>query len=868
VAGIAAGIQTRSNASSDTLARGVAPEARLFSGRVCSNTAGCDATEAFVDLVTHAGVDVVNMSLGGLNPFNDGYGVEETLINRLVETGKAQFMISAGNSGPGKQTVGSPSIAARALSIGATATRTMIEAQYEWPGLGATRGNELPATDDDFMLFFSSRGPTAAGGFKPNLTAPGTELSSVQLNAAPGARGGLDVYWGTSMAAPAATGAYALLLDGVRKYNAAHPESSLPSDSLSLREALVESARGFNVKTYHPATGASRDGRTTWIDQGAGMIDLPATWKKLRAMRDVRRAGPEGTVLDAVTLHGAPVELEYNVVYNQDLSPHPLRYDGSRLREGVPTFGTGAFVDFHAENTLLPVYITRRLPSSLADQPEYGELVSQLLTTRDEFELEVEIHGSNVEWLKAGSLQQNPCWDAETSNLSLIGRAAEVIVNEEEQGEIVAFGASALNLCVNREKISRELQPGDHGALVRAYRRLPMVDAEGRITTYRKSPTASFIVPVHLVVPARTLDGESAFVVESTAASFEVSRNYITIPEGVSALRVTLEVPELKRDSKGRVLPGQSCSGVELTSMEGQNVVESFPKSADARIMNCGVDGRALADKSRRLELVRQNPTPGIWDLHIMGLYRFRSSNYRMRVDYVTGESSVKSIAGVAGALSGSLTWKKIASSMDIQVSAEKSALELAALEDRFTAPISQDENLLLEGALGTLRVYPPEVGSVVIRTGGAAGSDIDLLLVRCDFIAQDLNDPSCEMAGSSAGGTATEMLKFEPDAGHAYAILVQGYSIVGQKTDFDASESLTLRSGREVVPLTVSGHDDGSFLVQYAFGPNEVTLSTLARFPLFTQGRWKIGGAVQIRNSDGLVIDSIPVTLSQPVQE
>ena len=60
--------------------------------------------------------------------------------------------------------------------------------------------------DQDMMLFFSSRGPTAAGGFKPNVTAPGTELSSVQLNAAPGGAGGLDVYWGTSMAAPTATG--------------------------------------------------------------------------------------------------------------------------------------------------------------------------------------------------------------------------------------------------------------------------------------------------------------------------------------------------------------------------------------------------------------------------------------------------------------------------------------------------------------------------------------------------------------------------------------------------------------------------------------------------------------------------------------
>ena len=126
------------------------------------------------------------------------------------------FMISAGNSGPGRQTIGSPSTARLSISVGAAASKGLIQAQYLWDGSGSPAA---VSPDDAFMLFFSSRGPTGGGGFKPVLSAPGTELSSIQLNSAPGNRQGLDVYWGTSMSAPTATGAYALLLDAVQKFN-------------------------------------------------------------------------------------------------------------------------------------------------------------------------------------------------------------------------------------------------------------------------------------------------------------------------------------------------------------------------------------------------------------------------------------------------------------------------------------------------------------------------------------------------------------------------------------------------------------------------------------------------------------------------
>ena len=110
------------------------------------------------------------------------------------------------------------------------------------------------------MFFFSSRGPTAAGGFKPNLSAPGTALSSMPLNTAIGSRGGMDILWGTSMAAPTAAGAYALLLDGVHKYNQAHLDRPLATDAVTLRGVLMQSARPFDLSRFNPETQEKLEG--------------------------------------------------------------------------------------------------------------------------------------------------------------------------------------------------------------------------------------------------------------------------------------------------------------------------------------------------------------------------------------------------------------------------------------------------------------------------------------------------------------------------------------------------------------------------------------------------------------------------------
>ena len=57
--------------------------------------------------------DVINMSIGGLPALNDGNNARTLLYDRLIEKKKVQMFISAGNNGPGVNTIGDPSVRQR-----------------------------------------------------------------------------------------------------------------------------------------------------------------------------------------------------------------------------------------------------------------------------------------------------------------------------------------------------------------------------------------------------------------------------------------------------------------------------------------------------------------------------------------------------------------------------------------------------------------------------------------------------------------------------------------------------------------------------------------------------------------------------------
>jgi subtilisin family serine protease len=262
-----AGITAANNMLGNDNFDGQAPGAKLVSARACSWGGGCTAaalTTGMVDLVVNRGVDIVNMSIGGLPALNSGANARAELYNRLINDYGVQMFISAGNSGPGVNTVGDPSVATDVVSVAASVSKDTWLANY---GSVVRRENAL--------FNFSSRGPREDGGFKPNITAPGSAISTVNTwikepdvaEAGYVLPIGLAMINGTSMASPQAAGGAALLLSAAK----ASGKDVAPAQ---LRRALYSSAdliKGEQV-----------------AGQGNGLMDVNGAWSLLSRTVDAR----------------------------------------------------------------------------------------------------------------------------------------------------------------------------------------------------------------------------------------------------------------------------------------------------------------------------------------------------------------------------------------------------------------------------------------------------------------------------------------------------------------------------------------------------------------------------------------------------
>ena len=158
------------------------------------------------------------------------------------------MFISAGNSGPGENTVGDPSVATKVMSVGAYITEATWESNY---------GSTAPAAGTDNMHPFSSRGPREDGGFKPNIIAPGAAVSTTPMWQPGGPVAGTytlppgySMLNGTSMASPQAAGAAALLVSA----RASRPASST-SPTSSARRSIRRRASSRATAPTSRATG-------------------------------------------------------------------------------------------------------------------------------------------------------------------------------------------------------------------------------------------------------------------------------------------------------------------------------------------------------------------------------------------------------------------------------------------------------------------------------------------------------------------------------------------------------------------------------------------------------------------------------------
>lgn len=172
--------------------KGVAYRAALVGVKVL-NSSGSGSSSTII-----AGIDwvvqnkatynikVLSISLGTSGSSN-GQDALSLACNNAVDNG-ITVVVAAGNSGPAKYTIGSPAAAEKVITVGAMAD----------------------CGEKGFYLAnFSSRGPTADGRIKPDICAPGVNITAAKK----GTKNQYVTYSGTSMATPFIAGTCALMLD-------------------------------------------------------------------------------------------------------------------------------------------------------------------------------------------------------------------------------------------------------------------------------------------------------------------------------------------------------------------------------------------------------------------------------------------------------------------------------------------------------------------------------------------------------------------------------------------------------------------------------------------------------------------------------
>ncbi|WP_261131261.1 S8 family peptidase [Bacillus sp. Marseille-Q3570] len=148
-------------------------------------------------------IDVISMSLGAAAQKYEHEDKDPMVqsVEKAWENGIV-VCVAAGNSGPNAQTISSPGVSDRVITVGASE-------DY----------NTADKSDDD-VASFSSRGPTVYGVEKPDILAPGVNIVSLRspnsyidkLQKSSRVDGDYFVMSGTSMATPICAGVVALML--------------------------------------------------------------------------------------------------------------------------------------------------------------------------------------------------------------------------------------------------------------------------------------------------------------------------------------------------------------------------------------------------------------------------------------------------------------------------------------------------------------------------------------------------------------------------------------------------------------------------------------------------------------------------------
>lgn len=223
-----AGILAGNGYSSKGKYKGIAPEANILAIKVLDeigngNTSDILETVQFIiDSKEDYNTRIINFSLGAIAQYRERRDPLVKAANHAIDNG---FIVIAavGNSGPMKNTILSPATGRHVISVGALDDRK---------------------SDRDIIAEFSSRGPTLDKVRKPDLIAPGVNITSLSNTN----NSGYATLSGTSMSAPMVSGAAALLLNENPNYN-----------HFDIKRKLINACSRIKASAY---------------DQGAGVLDI------------------------------------------------------------------------------------------------------------------------------------------------------------------------------------------------------------------------------------------------------------------------------------------------------------------------------------------------------------------------------------------------------------------------------------------------------------------------------------------------------------------------------------------------------------------------------------------------------------------
>jgi uncharacterized repeat protein (TIGR01451 family) len=316
--------------------------------------------------------DVVNNSWGS----SDGY--LETFRPDVQALLAAEIfpVFSAGNDGPATSTVGSPASYPESFAVGAT-------------------------NSDDYIAYFSSRGPSPWSEIKPEVSAPGVNIRS----SLPGGSYGKGD--GTSMAAPHVVGLAALLLQADPGLTISEMEHVITSTAVSLGSPTPNNDYGWGrIDAYNAVTAVSNagflDGAVTDSTNGAALAGalvsvtprgggppVEATTDSqghysLALAPDIYDVTATAFAYESSTAHNVVIVTGTSAVQDFALDPSPVGALIGRVTEAV----TGAY--------LSATVIVRGTPATTQTDPGTG--LYSLALPAGTYDIRVESPGHRVGW--------------------------------------------------------------------------------------------------------------------------------------------------------------------------------------------------------------------------------------------------------------------------------------------------------------------------------------------------------------------------------------------------------------------------------------------------------------------------------------